>query len=1051
MFEGYLKLGENELGNWERTRGYAESGDCPIYWLEKGECNSLSDVLGDTIYERGVISGAPWFDSDVPESEGFLGAHIISVKGDADSTRERSVTEGVTNGGVAGRERRAGRQFRVRAWLTAAGRSSLDYGMGWLDRALSGSQCSRHGASCAGADLEFFAECPPERKLVPDLSPWVVTAKNLALNSMMKRAGSGTTIVRRNECNDPVVLGGGNTWNTSSSGASKTTTPGGKTAIALARSNQATVLALWYTAARKSVVPGEAIAFSSEGVVGPGMRLCTDIQWFRADGSSVSVSTRQNLLSPSFTSTPSDANTPAEDNVPRRFGRVVIAPAGAVSFTMRAYVDSGADGTAYITDFLIERVPAVLPFFFGGTVDDTGIAYSWEGAVNASPSVAKASVQEVRRNFAVSPLGVAKMIRYQATESQTVTENVPVSDHPLGITTANRVDYTVAGPGTNPGVQFTLNSPIPPGTTITIGAWVKVLTTQRAEGYALAIATQASEASRTLQVGVWTYLTWTATTTSTNRDVGFRHSTATVGDYSFLITGMQVEIGSTLGGLFDGNTTPDANLTPSWTGPAQQSPSILSGVYASQWPGSNPVGTSWLAHGGGLVITNKGGVVGAAYREVSLNYPGLPDIATMRGKTYTVLARSRVVGPVSRPGEGNARTIGLRFYGSSTNIMSLSAPVSGEVAISRVVATVPQDATSVGLRPHGLNNQDTNPSGLVIWDEILLVEGVYEGPYFDGYSIPADPSLERYAWLGTPNASMSIYETRVPIERMQTDEEYAAVVDPLRRYAHDVKVISGPFEVSTRESRDGIHVGREVEYTLYAEQGWIYGKAEPVSIPPILPVVVDDVPVNLVPYPSAELGINEVTVAVNHAPNPSLELDAVGWSGARYAGDGSATVSVAGSRVVGERAFSGSSSFRLRIAGSSTAAAGQGSISALIEAQVSLANLAAGSKVSLHIWGALVFVAGPTSLPGSTPPRMSGVYRFYNASGAPIGSAATIANAAVSEFGGRTFSLADLTIPSGAASIRVGIDVTVPTQNSTTPELNSDVRVYADAVAVTVP
>lgn len=1046
MFEGYLKLGENELGNWERTRGYAESGDCPIRWLERGECNSLSDVLGDTIYDRGAISLAPWFDADVPESARFYGAHIVSVKGDADSTRERGITEGVTNGGVAGRERRAGRQFRVRAWLTAAGGSALDYGMGWLDRALSGAQCSRHGASCAGADLEFFTECPPERQLVPDLSPWTLTRLNRFMNPSFERVIAGAGVFRRNECPDPTVTNAA-IWNRSGS-ITLGMTPAGKTAFVLNRVNSSVIVGMLNTAYRRPVIPNAPIAFSAEGIVGQSMRLSLDLIYYNAAGANVGTSPRVHLATSDVTDS---GVVVAEPGVPTRFGRTTTPPAEAATYSIRIFIDNRADGIAYATDFLVENRPGVLPFFYNGTVDDTAFTYEADGVT----SVAKASINELRRNYATDPSGKSPA---QWNSTGSLTSAAAITDFPGPVTTAVRF----VGTGSTPtaAAYFGCSATLPVSTTIAFR--FRLRTDVKLTGVTVKhrpIGTTSGEGSATIgDILPGTYeftgtLTTTATAPTSSSSIGIRYSSADASP-TIDITELSVEVGSTTT-YFTGDITPDADLAPSWVGTPDRSASALSFVGVSKAATAGSTRTAYRSHDwasrgrASLKVLNFGGSIDS-FATLTDAFPGAAS--QYAGKTFTLLGKIRLTAAQTGTQASTARGFRLSVATPGGTVEPTSgkpgAPNVAGVHEVRTIVTLPADMTAVNF----LRVYNGEANGLpVYWDELAVIEGAYDGSYFDGYFTDADPSMGRYAWTGTPNDSTSTYETRVPIERMQTDAEYAAVVDPLRRFAHDVKVISGPFEVSTRESSDGIHVGREVEYTLYAEQGWIYGKPSPVNIPPILPVVVDDIPVNLVPYPSAELGINEVTVAVNHATNPSLELDAVGWSGARYAGDGTATVSVAGSRVVGERAFSGSASYRLRMAGSSTATPGQGSLSSLVEAQVSLAGLAAGSKISLHIWGALVFVSGPTSLSGSTPPRLSGVYRFYNAAGAPLAAPATIANAEVSEFGGRAFSLADVTIPTGAASVRVGIDTMVPVQNSTTPELNSDVRVYADAVAVTVP
>ena len=85
-----------------------------------------------------------------------------------------------------------------------------------------------------------------------------------------------------------------------------------------------------------------------------------------------------------------------------RFTYTYTVPDGVTQ--IRAYYTSGDTNLIVYADaILLEERPAILPFFDGSTVDNTGITYSWEGAANASTSVAKASVVELRRNLLLDP------------------------------------------------------------------------------------------------------------------------------------------------------------------------------------------------------------------------------------------------------------------------------------------------------------------------------------------------------------------------------------------------------------------------------------------------------------------------------------------------------------------------------------------------------------------------------------------------------------------------------------------------------------------------
>lgn len=165
MFDGFLKLGEVELVNSSRSKGYATSAECPLSWFDY-DCDGLEDaLLASGQYQWANISAAPWYDPRNPESARFYGAFGLGMRNIYDSTLFAEVTEGITDGGVVGAARRAGRSVRVRAWLSASGEDALEYGMAWLSSALSGSVCAQHGTTCGGASAQFFVACPPAREV----------------------------------------------------------------------------------------------------------------------------------------------------------------------------------------------------------------------------------------------------------------------------------------------------------------------------------------------------------------------------------------------------------------------------------------------------------------------------------------------------------------------------------------------------------------------------------------------------------------------------------------------------------------------------------------------------------------------------------------------------------------------------------------------------------------------------------------------------------------------------------------------------------------------
>lgn len=142
---------------------------CSINSFKLNECDTLREALGDSLpYEAQYLQEAPWYSSSTPfmgapsGAETFLGAYALEVTSLSDSTFTADITEGITDGGIIGRSRRAVPTFRFRLMLIAVDEVGLEYGTTWLNSALSDSICSTHGPSCGSVDLTFFATCPPE-------------------------------------------------------------------------------------------------------------------------------------------------------------------------------------------------------------------------------------------------------------------------------------------------------------------------------------------------------------------------------------------------------------------------------------------------------------------------------------------------------------------------------------------------------------------------------------------------------------------------------------------------------------------------------------------------------------------------------------------------------------------------------------------------------------------------------------------------------------------------------------------------------------------------
>lgn len=206
MWDHYLRLGVNEIANSARAYGYATTAECPSLWLEDKGWEGISDALGEVPYTAARIAEAPWFDSRDESTTRFYGVYVYSVQNIVNSTREASITEGITPGGVAGRVRDAGRSVRVRVWLTGRGKDALDTGETWLSSVLSGSACGMHGESCGEADLLFFSTVPPQKG---DLSDAAYQAEQLRLRRHLHRVTctSGPITVQERASNDGIHYG----------------------------------------------------------------------------------------------------------------------------------------------------------------------------------------------------------------------------------------------------------------------------------------------------------------------------------------------------------------------------------------------------------------------------------------------------------------------------------------------------------------------------------------------------------------------------------------------------------------------------------------------------------------------------------------------------------------------------------------------------------------------------------------------------------------------------------------------------------------------------
>lgn len=1009
-YEGWLRFGGNEVVNNERARGIASTAECPMFWLKGPRCSTLRDALGDSPYTADNLPDAPWYDLSMPDVSGrFYGVFGLSVSGLNDSTRSASVTESIDDGGVVGRTRKGSRQVRVRATLLARGRDALDYGVAWLNASLDPDACGQHGAGCGSTDLEYLTDCPPARGEVDDFTPWSPPVTNLFTNPNFA-AGSGAVTIYENLFTNPEFAAGSGT-------------------VEVRRN-------LWTDPAQASVsVPGGGIArwIQSGGTNPPAMLEAGGWARFTADSGTASadktITRGMNWgsgglpVAPNATYTLSfeserkaglpdfqvtrweyDATgtqvvnlntTPAQDPASGRWYTTFTTGASSRYLAVVLVRASGswAAGDWYrFRRTLLEASAVLSPYFDGGFQQspDPDLASAWTSAANASPSVLNGVPVAGMRQQDVLAIrsskfgGSMRLIPTSATNNNSYAEANPYPGF-LGIQT----------------VMGTVHLEAP----LTGSLYAHGLSVKSATPLAGSASAPNAAGSYPLRAEV--------NATSQGRIIFYHGGLLGSGDV-YWTKGALVP-GSYSGPAFSGAAPhPDPDFTTAWVGTPNASVTRVTGVPVAGLVAENCVAIRssktdrGVAYPLRLIPTSASNVtfvrisVPAPARSggtvIATRYQDAPLTGSLHGANYSV----RVDAPPHTAARVNVA--------GATDIRLPFGPLTG---------------TYEAYLSHG----GARGSGDVWYRAVGIFAGSYTGPWFSGDSL--GDSLNRYAWLGAPNASASTHEVRQAFTRPRTDEEYEVLVEPYRRFLHGVTVTSGPYERELMNK--GEFWGQTFEWTFTAGRPWVYSATRAVDLPVTPTVVIQDTPYNLAPYPSAELAGANVDAAVNYSTNPSVETNATGWS---FGADGSAitTAMLAAGRVTGELAAVGMSAYRVVFTASGAGAGGR----FWADQEVSLVGRPAGSRVSVNFWAAELLMAG-------TPVRPDIEIVAYWRSGSG-GSVLRTDSLGTVPLNGGALSARGLLPPAGATHVLVRAIA-----NLTSWPAGTVLRLYADALAVTVP
>lgn len=255
---------------------------------------------------------------------------------------------------------------------------------------------------------------------------------------------------------------------------------------------------------------------------------------------------------------------------------------------------------------------------------------------------------------------------------------------------------------------------------------------------------------------VWRLLSITFTAASSSASVGL-YASASMSSEVYGIAAPTVVAGIAAPPLFSGDYSTDSDLEPSWTSTPNSSPSVLRGEF------------KWWMQNGIAVRSGQWSKYGSYSMRSIATHPTSTDTSVTvigssanmgpfeNGKTYTMLVTVHLkedrADPDHRPYVQIVWNDKAGWSGASSQNV-YAEHTAGDYEL-RSTFTVPEDAVWFAIR---LQARTKAGGADVWWDGFLVVEGEYEGEYFDGSF--GDGALSRYTWMGTAYDSESIWETR---------------------------------------------------------------------------------------------------------------------------------------------------------------------------------------------------------------------------------------------------------------------------------------------------
>jgi hypothetical protein len=558
-----------------------------------------------------------------------------------------------------------------------------------------------------------------------------IYAQNLATNPSMESVASGTTVLRTNLLtNSSMEVDSWEDYSDDSNASPSTTEAKDGTFSTKITPSASGVRGAQTTVS--SVSPGLSYTFSAWVLREAGSSsLSIQIQWM--DG-----------ITPLTLSTQSFS--PAALDTWSRMFITAVAPEGADSAVVSVVFNAAVAATdvAYIDSALFEETDQLRDYFDGSTTDALGWNYEWTGDEDESTSTAKALAVVFRTNLVTNPSFETNTTGWTATSSSIARTT---SQYYIGSACLLITPSASNGGAVSPLATTT------PSATHTVSAWVKgsagdnlrLELNERTSGGASLVGTTTT--NLTLN-GAWQRISATRLFGTTGATANFS-ITNTSSTALFFVDATMLEMSATLNPFFDGSSGATGNaFINSWTGTTHLSTSTQSGAVVANsgvTSGSDAVAYQSFSSGNKSlryqVLNGSAATIAGTY---------LLGSSISAGKTYTFSGTitTNLTSTVSvslRPAVSS--TTNQTVLGS----LNLSAGTTTSFRFTGIASAVGSFGSSTGLV---FSTTARHPGGTSYTvDSLLVVEGSYIEPYFDGSTTPnSDFTAE---WDGDAHASVS--------------------------------------------------------------------------------------------------------------------------------------------------------------------------------------------------------------------------------------------------------------------------------------------------------